>query len=189
MSEIRKSVVYTRSGDDGTTSLVGGSRRSKDDSRIEAYGTIDELNSQIGLMMADSEFPQEFRLLMESVQNRLFDIGGYMACEPDGDFQLPPGVSEADVARLERSIDEMDARLPRLKQFVLPGGCRMAALAHVARTVARRAERRMVTVSRMEPVDPQVMRVINRLSDWFFVFARFNNINSGVAEIIWNKDC
>lgn len=189
MTDIKKSVVYTRTGDDGTTSLVGGARRAKDDTRIEAYGTLDELNSHIGVMLADETFPQEYRVLMQFVQNRLFDIGGYMACEPDGEFILPPGATEADVARLEHSIDEMDAQVPKLRHFVLPGGCRMAAMAHVARTVARRAERRMVTVAHNESVDPQVMRFINRLSDWFFVFARFNNIKSGVPEIIWNKDC
>lgn len=183
-----KSPLYTRTGDAGTTSLVGGSRADKDDPRLEAYGTIDELNSHIGIVHAQAPTPEIASTLLW-IQHRLFDIGGYLACPPDGQFTLPPGVNDADIARLEHAIDTVDSQMPRLKAFVLPGGSIEAAQAHVARTVARRAERRIITLNRLHSVDPTILRFINRLSDFLFSIARFNNVNRHIDEIFWHKDC
>lgn len=185
---MKKSIVYTRTGDSGTTSLVGGTRIGKDDPRIEAYGTVDELNSHIGLVAGGNNDPL-IASTLNAVQHRLFDIGGYLACDPEGDFRLPPGVADADIALLETTIDAVDSRLPKLDRFVLPGGSLEAARAHVARTVCRRAERRIISLSAQAPVDPQVVAYVNRLSDLLFVIARFNNINQNIDEIFWCKDC
>lgn len=185
---MKKSIVYTRTGDSGTTSLVGGTRIGKDDPRIEAYGTVDELNSHIGLVAAGNKDPL-IASTLNAVQHRLFDIGGYLACDPEGDFRLLPGVADADIALLETTIDAVDSRLPKLDRFVLPGGSLEAARAHVARTVCRRAERRIISLSAQAPVDPQVVAYVNRISDLLFVIARFNNINQNIDEIFWCKDC
>lgn len=187
-TDIKKSTLYTRTGDSGTTSLVGGQRADKDDPRLKAYGTVDELNSHLGLVCARATDPDLIETL-RWIQHRLFDLGAYLACPPDGSFTLPPGISEADIARLEKTIDMIDSRLPKLNRFVLPGGTVAAAEAHVARTVARRAERRIITLNRLCPIDPIAIRFINRLSDFLFAVARFNNVNSGVDEIFWQKDC
>lgn len=185
---MKKSNLYTRTGDSGRTSLVGGSRIEKDAIRLEAYGTLDELNAHLGLVHSSATDPDVAATLLW-IQHRLFDLGAYLACPPDSDFQLPVGVTDGDIMRLETVIDTIDSRLPKLDRFVLPGGCRSAAEAHVARTVARRAERRIVSLSRQAPVDPLALRFINRLSDYLFALARFNNISAGVDEIFWQKDC
>lgn len=186
--QIPKSQLYTRTGDTGTTSLVGGRRADKDDPRLEAYGTIDELNSHIGLVHATASSPLIADTLLW-IQHRLFDIGGYLACHPESQFQLPPGVTDSDILRLEQAIDTVDASLPPLNSFVLPGGSVEAAQTHIARTVARRAERRIISLNRLHPVDPSVIRFINRLSDFLFSIARFNNVNRHIDEIFWHKDC
>ncbi len=183
-----KSTLYTRTGDNGTTALVDGSRISKDSDRLEAYGTIDELNSHIGLYMSLEPKSPEIPTLL-TVQHRLFDIGGYLACPPSDTPLLPAGVTDADITALEQAIDRTDALLPRHRQFILPGGSQAAAQAHVARTVARRAERRLTTLARTSTVDPAVLRYVNRLSDYLFALARFSNVAHKIDEIFWQKNC
>jgi len=183
---MKKSILYTGTGDQGTTALVGGKRVDKDCTRIEAYGTIDELNAQIGMLATAPTLQPEAVPQLIHIQNKLFNIGAYLASD---EATSPIGISESDIADLEHSIDEMDAELPPLSSFVLPGGSRRAALCHMCRTVARRAERRIITLSHEAYVDPIVIKYINRLSDFFFVFARFNNVNNQFDEIFWDKDC
>lgn len=183
---MKKSILYTGTGDQGTTSLVGGKRVDKDCIRIEAYGTIDELNAQIGILATAPTLQPEAVPQLIHIQNKLFNIGAYLANES---ATTPDGLTEADVADLERAIDEMDAELPPLTSFVLPGGSRRAALCHMCRTIARRAERRIITLSHEAHIAPIVIKYINRLSDFFFVFARFNNVNNQFDEIFWDKNC
>ena len=185
---MKKSNLYTRTGDNGQTSLVGGSRTDKDAPRLEAYGTLDELNAHLGIVRSSATDPAVADALLW-IQHRLFDLGAYLACPPESQFKLPVGITEDDITRLERAIDDLDSRLPRLDRFVLPGGCRASAETHVARTVARRAERRIVTLSRTVQLDPIAIRFVNRLSDYLFALARFNNISASVDEIFWQKDC
>lgn len=185
---MKKSVVYTRTGDNGTTSLVGGTRIAKDDPRLEAYGTVDELNSHIGLVHSMTSDPFVAETLL-GIQHRLFDLGAYLACDPDGEFQLPPGVTAETIATLEAAIDRLDEQMTVNDRFVLPGGSVESAQAHVARTVARRAERRIITLASMAPVDQIVVKYVNRLSDFLFVLARFNNVSRNIDEIFWEKDC
>jgi cob(I)alamin adenosyltransferase len=180
--------VYTKTGDAGTTSLVGGKRVSKDDARLEAYGTVDELNSWLGLLAAVSILPAEDDATLQWLQNKLFDLGSLLATEPESKWQ-PKQISADDVARLEAEIDRIDSLLPRHNQFILPGGCAQSAHAHIARTVARRAERHMVTLARQTQIDPAAMRFINRLSDYLFVFARYLNKIAQKSEVFWDKDC
>ncbi len=177
--------IYTRTGDAGTTSLVGGSRLPKDHVRIEAYGTVDELNAHIGLLTTYPKCPPESRDVLVFVQNRLFNIGAYLA-DPRPEAPLP--VSEVDILRLERSIDDMDRVTPPADRFTLPGGCTLSAQSHVARTVARRAERRIISLALQTHVDPYVLSFINRLSDWFYMFSRYNNVLSDAPETYWDKN-
>ena len=181
--------IYTRTGDAGTTSLVGGKRVSKASVRLEAYGTIDELNSHLGLMLALGPVPPSVEQTVRFAQHRLFNIGSLLACEPDNDFKLP-GVTAEDVRVLERAIDAAEELLPRHMRFILPGGVPAAAEAHVARTVARRAERRMVAMQEADcPVSPEAMRFINRLSDYLFVAARLiNHTTRPEAETYWEPE-
>lgn len=182
---MKKSLIYTCTGDNGTTSLANGTRLPKDDIRIEAYGTVDELNSLIGTLATSSHLLPEESQLMIFIQNKLFNIGAYLATEGT----TSPGVNSDDITRIERAIDAMDTELPPMRNFVLPGGSRVSTMAHVCRTVARRAERRIITLSHTAPVDADVLRFINRLSDYLFVFARFNNVRNQIDEIFWDKDC
>lgn len=184
---MKKSNIYTRTGDLGTTALVDGTRTAKYSIRLEAYGTIDELNSTIGLLLATPGCPDSAKTPLTEVQHRLFDIGSYLACAPEGEIQLPPGVDTEDIARLEKAIDETDAGLPRHNQFILPSGTQSAAQAHVARTVCRRAERRILALNAESPVAPHVIAYINRLSDYLFTVGRLCNIESGKPEIFWQK--
>ncbi len=172
--------IYTRSGDGGETSLFSGGRVSKTDPRIEAYGTVDELSSWLGLLSTEP-LPEGVPERLASVQRALFEIGGRLA-DAEGRAAGAPAV---DVTRLEAWIDEMDGELPALKSFVLPGGCRAAALAHLARTVCRRAERRVVAVGPGEPGVDEAVRYLNRLSDALFVLARLLNRRLGMAETTW----
>lgn len=186
---MKKAVVYTRSGDRGTTSLVGGQRVEKHSMRIEAYGTIDELNSHLGILTSHPDTRHADRLFLTAVQSHLFDIGSYLACDPEGDFVLPTGVTSERLRKLENEIDSLDAHLPAIDRFVLPTGTLLAAECHVARTVCRRAERRLTQLAAHAKVSPDVLAYINRLSDYLFILARFNNINAGHPEIFWQKDC
>lgn len=191
---MEKSKLYTRTGDDGTTSLVGGSRVAKNSPRLEAYGTIDELNSWIGLVATfatDTPGPENASLasLMNFISAKLFDIGACLATDPAGPYASMTAnpVTTADIVRLEEAIDRLDSSLPRLNSFVLPGGTAEAAQTHIARSVCRRAERRVLAI---EPAaDPAILRFLNRLSDLLFAAARFFVINAGKDEIFWSKDC
>jgi len=180
------SKVYTRTGDAGQTSLVSGKRVDKDDIRVEAYGTIDELNSNLGVLLHSTKLDeQEVIAVIRKAQNKLFNIGAYLANDKADKVY---GLKAEDVAQLEKLMDEMNEELPPAQGFVLPGGTRLSATADRCRTVTRRAERRVVTLSHTAPVDPLVLEYLNRLSDFFFVFARFNNISNQVEEIYWDKD-
>ncbi|MBO6250873.1 MAG: cob(I)yrinic acid a,c-diamide adenosyltransferase [Muribaculaceae bacterium] len=178
------SKVYTLTGDKGTTALVGGKRVNKDDARVEAYGTIDELNAHLGLLAHNTKLDEDMPKLIRKIQNKLFNIGAYLATE---NATEPFGLTQDDVALLEKRIDEMDAGLPPMQGFILPGGSRLSALCDICRTITRRAERRVVTLSHTATVHPLVLQYLNRLSDFFFVFARFNNIQNQVEEIYWEK--
>ena len=172
--------IYTRTGDGGTTGLADRSRVAKDAPRIEAIGAVDELNSVIGLLLAE-ELPDTERACLTGVQHDLFDLGGELSV---------PGhaiIGKAHVGRLERELDRLNAGLPPLKDFVLPGGLRAAALAHVARTVCRRAERRLVTLSRKHKVSPDMRAYLNRLSDLLFVIARALNRHAGRQDALWQQ--
>ena len=182
-----KSKIYTLTGDAGTTSLVGGKRVSKDNIRVEAYGTIDELNAYLGLLAHNSKLDQEHMpAVIRRIQNKLFNIGAYLANDA-ADATLY-GLTQEDVTALEKMMDNMSEELPPMRGFILPGGSRLSAQADRCRTITRRAERRVVTLSRNANVEPIVLEYLNRLSDFFFVFARYNNILNQVEEIYWDKD-
>lgn len=184
---MKKSPLYTATGDHGTTSLIGGTRIDKDAPRIEAYGTVDELNSQIGLLAAymgsDPLMAPEFPV----IQSRLFDIGSSLATPPSPGTPPPAGVAPDDIASLEALIDQVDSELPPFRCFVMPGGSVAASQAHVARTVCRRAERRVIALSKHEPVDPSGLIYLNRLSDLLFAVARLCNVTAGCPEVVWNR--
>jgi cob(I)alamin adenosyltransferase len=190
---LRINRVYTRTGDEGLTALLGGKRVSKDHIRVEAYGCLDELNGIAGLcraaLAADRTIPAAPRRLLDTriiaVQNRLFDCGSVLAA-PDGKtWKNMPLPGAADIADLEKSMDAMNRTLPDLTSFVLPGGSAANAWLHHARTACRRAERRAVTLSRKETVPPEIIRYLNRLSDWFFVAARHVSALSKTPETLW----
>ena len=183
-----KSNLYTRTGDAGTTSLVGGIRIAKDSVRLEAYGTLDEFSSFLGCVLSDPDCPEEVKGQLLNVQNILFNLGSYLATEVAEGTEPPVwGLTSEDISELEGWIDALDEQTPRIKAFVLPGGCMLAAKAHVARTVCRRAERRIITLANSEYVDPALTSYINRLSDYLFILARYFNFMQGVEEIIWRK--
>ena len=187
---VKKSIIYTATGDKGQTSLVGGKRVAKDDIRIEAYGSIDELNSFIGMLDNLHNIPCETKEFLRVIQNKLFNIGAYLATDfPAGTTSKANGLTDDDIKRLENEIDIIDSELPPLRNFVLPGGSRISSFSHLCRTVARRAERRIVTLTGITYIDPNVIKYVNRLSDFFFVLARFNNIHNQIEEIFWDKDC
>lgn len=185
---VKKSILYTATGDKGQTSLVGGRRVAKDDVRLEAYGTVDELNAFIGQLDNLHNIPSGMKDFLRVIQNKLFNIGSYLATETPAGTPAK-GLDKEDVERIERAIDELDAELPPLSNFVLPGGSRISSMAHVCRTVARRCERRIVTLSGVCGIDPNVLTYVNRLSDYFFALARFNNIHNQIEENFWDKDC
>lgn len=177
----RLSKIYTRTGDDGSTGLGDGSRVAKDSLRVEAYGTVDEANSCIGVLLA-SELPDDVRTLLTQVQHQLFDLGGEL-CIPGH-----AAIFDADIDALETRLDHYNDALPALKDFILPGGGEAAARCHVARTVVRRAERETVALGRLEEIRPQAIRYLNRLSDLLFVLARVLARASGHGEVLWNHD-
>jgi cob(I)alamin adenosyltransferase len=177
----RLSKIVTRTGDAGTTGLADGSRLGKDAPRIEAIGAVDELNSTLGLLLAEP-LPGDVSACLTAVQHDLFDLGGELAI---------PGhaaLADAQVARLEDAVLRFNADLGPLKEFILPGGTRPAALAHVARTVCRRAERSLVRMGAAEAVSDPVRRYVNRLSDLLFVLARTLNRAAGQADVLWRRD-
>ena len=183
-----KSALYTGGGDAGKTSLVGGQRIAKDAARLEAYGTLDEFSSQLGVVLSQPDCPEEQRSNMLKVQNMLFDLGGYLATLPEpGKTAAAWGLRVTDIAEVEGWIDELDSQTPKVHAFVLPGGTPLSAFAQVARAVCRRAERRIVTLAQQEYVDPALMKYINRLSDYLFILARYFNHRAGVPDITWQK--
>ncbi len=179
--------VYTRTGDDGTTGLGAGGRVGKDSPRIEAYGTVDELNSQIGLALA-AGVNDLIALPLRSIQNDLFHLGSDLCTLEEEKKRRPvPGIDDRHVAALESLMDRLSEELPPLENFVLPGGSPGAAQLHVARTVCRRAERLVVTLSRRETVGPHTIRYLNRLSDALFVMARHENKRRGIPDVLWDS--
>ncbi len=190
---IRITRVYTRTGDRGETALVGGARVPKDAPRIEAYGTVDELNAALGLARAFNAegLPGETHRWLDDVlrrlQNRLFDLGSELATPPDAAYEGMYRVGEGEVRELEQLIDQCQKELTPLKSFVLPGGGRVAACLHQARTVCRRAEREIVRLSRLEPIGPWPLAFVNRLSDLLFVLSRWVSRRLGEPEYLWER--
>ena len=178
----RLSKIYTRTGDDGTTGLGDGSRVPKDSVRVEAYGTVDELNSAIGVLLAVPELPRAVTSCLLEVQHELFDMGGEL-CIPGH-----TAISAAQVTRLEQELDAFNDALPALKEFILPGGGPAAAACHLARTIARRAERRVWTLAAAEAVSPEVTNYLNRLSDLLFVIARVLARHERGTEVLWRHE-
>lgn len=186
---MKKSLIYTGTGDKGSTSLVGGERVLKTDIRLQAYGNVDELNAFIGMLIALGISAEDAQLLY-FVQNKLFTIGSYLATNPSfTSFREASLLKEDDIERLERRIDVIDSELPKINNFVLPGGSVPAAQAHICRTVCRRAEREILVVSGQYEVDEKILRFMNRLSDYLFVFSRACNITAGHSEVFWDKTC
>lgn len=179
--------IYTKTGDEGVTALYGGARVSKSDERVETYGTIDELNAHLGLLR-DQEVNKDRTVLFQEIQETLFMIGSHLAADPGKpSIKLPP-LPEGMVLHLEESIDAMDATLPAMKFFILPGGHPAVSVCHVARCVCRRAERQVVRFSQHETVAPVIIVYLNRLSDWLFVLARTMGQELGVDEIPWKPE-
>ena len=185
---MKKSHVYTRGGDSGTTSLIGGSRIKKSSLRLDAYGTIDELSAHIGLLEAMAPSPIEPHLL-QWIQSRLFDVGTHLAMPATEGHSVPCAITANHTRQLENYIDEFDTQLPPLRTFILPGGCMAASQSHVCRTVCRRAERLISALAEETPICPDLQSFINRLSDFLFVYARFINKKEGTSEISWKNDC
>ncbi|MET4083238.1 cob(I)alamin adenosyltransferase [Pedobacter sp. UYP30] len=176
--------IYTKTGDKGTTALIGGTRVPKSHLRIEAYGTIDELNSYIGLIGVQ-EIDVHYKGLLKEIQDRLFTIGASLAADPEKSKMKIPDLLDADVVLLETEMDEMTGRLPALKHFVLPGGNNIVAFCHIARCVCRRAERLSVQLAETSFVDEKVTIYLNRLSDFLFVLSRKITQDFNVEENIW----
>jgi len=176
--------IYTKTGDNGTTALFGGKRVSKADLRIDTYGTVDELNSYIGLLRDQpTNFPRK-NVLVE-IQDRLFTIGSILATEPGNTKVKVPSLSEGDVTVLEKEIDAMEAQLPPMKNFILPGGRESVSFCHIARTVCRRTERLVIALDAQEKVDPVIVQYLNRLSDYLFVLSRKMTAELLAEEIPW----
>jgi cob(I)alamin adenosyltransferase len=192
---MRITKVYTRTGDTGRTRLAGGQQVWKDSLRVEVYGTVDELNASVGVVRAfNADGPgtkaSVARLERELrwIQNKLFDTGGILATVPGQTFKNMPQIVPTDIKRLERMIDGCQKDLTPLKEFILPGGGKVAALLHHARTVCRRAERECVRLSREEPIDPVIVKFLNRLSDALFVLARWVVKVQGGQELLWERE-
>jgi len=178
----RLSKIYTRTGDDGTTGLGDGSRVAKDDARVEAYGTVDELNCAIGTILSAANLPQPIAATLIEVQHDLFDLGGEL-CIP-----ASRAISAQQVTRLETTLDAYNEPLPALREFILPGGGPAAAACHLARTIARRAERRVWTLASKEAVSAELTHYLNRLSDLLFVLARVLARHESGSEVLWRHD-
>jgi cob(I)alamin adenosyltransferase len=187
--------IYTKRGDTGETSLAGGQRVQKDSARIEAYGTVDELNSFVGLAVVSCEemIMRDPRIglllvILRRVQHELFNLGSILATLPEDVHPKQARITPAEIAQLEREIDAMNESLPSLRSFVLPGGTRVNAELHVTRTVCRRAERLLIALSRVEPVPPETIQYLNRLSDAMFVWSRWVNHAIGKPEVLWEPN-
>ena len=182
-----KSPLYTRTGDVINTSIIGGDRIPKYSLRLEAYGTVDELSSFIGNLVADDSVIDEQRYDLLEVQNMLFNIGGYLATPPSIRKPEIPGLTQEHISRMEEWIDTMDEQLPKLNNFIIPGGCKASAKANMARTVCRRAERRILQLAAEEELNVLLFAYMNRLSDYLFVIGRYLNKFANYEEIIWQK--
>lgn len=182
-----KSNIYTRTGDAGQTSLVDGSRASKAHPRVDAYGDIDELSSSLGVVAAAKECPEEIRGQILKVQHVMFEVGAYLATPVNEGEERHLKDIDRDTEELEGWIDSLDERIPKLNSFILPGGSEAASRCHVARTVCRRAERKIIALSGESYVDPKVISYVNRLSDYLFVASRYLNFIIGVADIPWQQ--
>jgi cob(I)alamin adenosyltransferase len=187
--------IYTKTGDKGETSLVGGQRLPKDARRIEAYGTVDELNAFVGAacltaegLVASYQDMIQMALILKRVQHELFNLGSILATQPEDVHAKQPRITRAEIELLESEIDQMNADLPALRSFVLPGGCRLNVELHLCRTVCRRAERICVTLARQEEVPAEAIRYLNRLSDAFFVWSRWASHELGAPEILWEPN-
>lgn len=187
---MKKSIIYTRTGDTGTTSLVGGTRVPKTHLRLEAYGTVDELNAYLGLLATYlPEDSSEYRFL-QGVQNTLFSVGAQLATDASKTaLRSASTVTDEQVQAIEQEIDRLDGELPPLHAFVLPGGSRGAAVCHVCRTVCRRAERRILNLAQQTEIEPQLLAYINRLSDYLFILSRKINHDAKKDEIFWKNGC
>ena len=174
----RLSKIYTRTGDKGDTGLGDGTRVPKDSARVEAYGTVDELNSVLGVLLTE-DLPADLRAALTDIQHDLFDLGGEL-CIPGRTV-----LADTRVTQMEQILDRFNADLAPLKEFILPGGSRAAALCHLARTVCRRAERRVITLSRSENISAVAIKYLNRLSDLLFVMTRALNKHAGQADVLW----
>jgi cob(I)alamin adenosyltransferase len=177
----RLSKIYTRTGDDGTTGLANGERIDKADPRVAAFGDVDETNSALGVLLAEPDLPSEIGTSLGRIQHELFEIGAELSL---------PGyrqITGEHVARLEQELDALNAELPPLKEFVLPGGTRAAAVCHVARTICRRAERSAWAAAKLTALNPELMRYLNRLSDLLFVMARWLARRNGGQETLWRR--
>ena len=184
-----KSNLYTGTGDSGTTSLVGGQRISKCCARLEAYGTVDEFSSFLGVVSSSDRCPEQIKSQILDIQNRLFDVGCYLATGVEkGEITSCDALNAVCIECIENWIDSLDAQTPKIRAFVLPGGSMLSAHCHVARTVCRRAERRILTLAEIEYVDPVVLRWFNRLSDYLFIAARYINHVNGVDELVWKPN-
>lgn len=183
---MKKSLVYTKTGDKGKTSLVGGKRVEKTHVRLEAYGTTDELNSFVGFL-AEQIKDEHDKEILAYIQHKLFTVGSYLATETEAISPKAASIiTDKDIALLEQEMDRMDSELPPLRQFVLPGGSESASRAHICRTVCRRTERCIYRVKELFPVENQILMFVNRLSDYFFLLARKESNKNG-NEIFWNQ--
>lgn len=181
--------IYTKTGDKGTTSLVGGTRVPKTHIRLEAYGTVDELNSHLGLLITYLPDEQD-RNFLQQVQDKLFVVGSHLATDQEKTKLKDASViTPEQVETMEREIDRLDALLPPLTAFVLPGGSRGAAVCHVCRTVCRRAERRILALSEQAEISSELLAYVNRLSDYLFILSRKINLDEKKDEIFWNNSC
>ena len=176
--------IYTKTGDKGTTSLIGGTRLSKAHVRIDAYGTVDELNSYIGLLR-DQPVNETRKEVLKEIQDRLFTIGSHLASESDKSKRILPDLLEEDIVLLETEMDKIDSQVPALRAFVLPGGHQSVSFGHVARTVCRRAERAVIHLQQGEEVEDIVIRYLNRLSDYLFMLCRIMTHELEIEEVTW----
>jgi cob(I)alamin adenosyltransferase len=185
---VRITKVYTKTGDQGSTHLAGGQQVSKTSLRIEAYGGVDELNAQMGMVAESLNKMPRLKHLQKRIiriQNELFDLGSQLAVLPEDRRENTPVIKPADIERLEHEIDEMNGQLPILKSFILPGGGEISARLHVARTVCRRIEREVIRLSEEDRLDDTEIPYLNRLSDWLFVASRFAALKSDTGERLW----
>lgn len=176
--------IYTKTGDLGKTSLLGGTRVSKDEIKIESYGTLDELNALLGVLR-DVNTDEHIKNIIKEIQDRIFTIGAELASEPDQNKQKTPDLFEKDIVLLESEMDQMNESLPPMTHFILPGGHLHVSYAHLARTICRRAERRIITLTKHEQVNPLIIQYVNRLSDYLFVLSRWMTNELKAEEIKW----